>query len=75
MSVVNNKTRLPKICRKCFYRRQLAHKGLKMYNGKSRIDSFCAYLYITDEKRGCTPTDNECAKFKPRKNIINEVTK
>lgn len=66
MSMTRKETRLPKICEKCFYRRQLAHKGLKLYEGKSRLDSFCAHLYITNEVRGCTPTDSECAKFKLR---------
>ncbi|MBE6771058.1 MAG: hypothetical protein E7547_02795 [Ruminococcaceae bacterium] len=58
----NNK--LSAICRKCFYRR--CDRSDKFYNGNSRWDSRCAYLELTGELRGCTPTDSECAKFKPR---------
>lgn len=64
MGVINENTRLPKICRKCFYRRNLAYIGF--YNGKSRTDSCCAFMLLEGEQRGCTPTDGECARFKPR---------
>lgn len=56
--------RLPLICRKCFYRRSVNYRGF--YNGKSRYDSCCVFMLIEDEPRGCTPTDGECARFRPR---------
>ena len=56
--------KLHDICRKCYYRRNINSDG--MYYGNSKTDSMCAYLVITGELRGCTPTDSECAKFKPR---------
>lgn len=58
------KNKLPDICRKCYYRRNINSEGF--YNGNSKTDSMCAYLAITGEIRGCTPSDGECAKFKPR---------
>ncbi len=66
MGKIDPAHRLPNICRKCYYRRSLKEKGLAFYNGKSTMDSFCAFLYIENEVRGCTPTDGECARFKPR---------
>lgn len=64
MAMIDPKTRLLRICRKCFYRRNLADK--QFYYGESTLNSCCAYLLIEDEVRGCTPTDGECARFKPR---------
>ncbi len=64
MAMIDPAHRLPKICRKCFYRRNLSDNSF--YYGKSNFNSCCAYLLIEDEIRGCTPTDGECAKFKPR---------
>jgi hypothetical protein len=66
MAVINENTKLPRICRKCFYRRNLQYKGF--YNGNSRTDSCCAFMLLENELRGCTPTDGECARFKPRTN-------
>ena len=67
MGMIDDSTRLPKICRNCFYRRSIKARGMSFYYGKSRLDSFCAYFTIEEEIRGCTPTDGECARFKPRK--------
>lgn len=61
---MSNDLRLKKICRKCFYRRNIFNDAF--YYGDSRAVSRCAYLNMTDEPRGCTPTDYECEKFKPR---------
>jgi hypothetical protein len=61
---MDNGRQLKKICKKCEFRRN-AHNGAYYY-GDSRALSRCAYLEITDEIRGCTPTDTECKKFKPR---------
>jgi len=60
----NPKYKLPLICRRCYYRRNINSEGF--YNGSSKTDSMCAYLAITGEIRGCTPSEGECAKFKPR---------
>lgn len=64
MGMIDDSTRLPKICRKCFYRRNQADNSF--YNGKSICNSCCCYILIEGEPRGCTPTDGECARFKPR---------
>jgi hypothetical protein len=64
MGMIDEKTRLPRICRKCFYRRYLENNTF--YEGKSTLNSCCCYILIEEEPRGCTPTDTECAKFKPR---------
>lgn len=61
---MDNSNKLKKICKKCEFRR-CAHNDTYYY-GKSRSLSRCAYLEITGEIRGCTPTDSECDKFKPR---------
>ena len=66
MSKLDEKTRLPTICRKCFYRRFVPNRGLTFYNGNSKTDSCCAYILIEGEPRGCTPTDGECVQFRPR---------
>ncbi len=58
------KYKLPAICRRCFYRRK--ENSDNYYNGTSKWDSRCAYLDLTGETRDCTPSDGECAKFKPR---------
>ena len=60
-----NENRLKKPCRRCEYRRQAYNDAY--YHGDSRFSSRCAYLEITNEIRGCTPTDEHCDKFKPRK--------
>ena len=63
---LDDETRLPKICRKCFYRRLVPNRGLALYNGNSRTESCCAFILIEGEPKNCTPSDTECAKFKPR---------
>ena len=62
--MVKKENRLHPICSKCFYRRALAYDSY--YNGKSRCDSYCAYILIEGKQRECMPTDYECASFKPR---------
>ncbi len=64
MGMVSKENRLKYICRKCYYRRTLAYDSF--YNGKSRLDSYCAFFLIEGEQRGCTPSQGECARFKPR---------
>ena len=51
------------ICRKCFYRRALGKR--EFANGQNGSHG-CFYCAIEGEPRGCTPTDYECEKFKPR---------
>jgi hypothetical protein len=67
MDQIKDETRLSKICQKCFYRRATNRHGIgEFYYGNSKNNSYCAFLLIEDEPRGCTPTENECARFKPR---------
>jgi hypothetical protein len=61
---MDNGRQLKKICKKCEFRRN-AHNDAYYY-GKSRSLSRCAYLELTGEIRGCTPSNYECEKFKPR---------
>lgn len=61
---MNDESRLLTVCRKCEYRRN-AHND-EYYRGDSRRLSRCAYLNITDECRGCTPTEGHCDRFVPR---------
>ena len=58
----NNK--LNKICRHCYYRRCVVNDTF--YQGKSKLNSCCAYIIIEGEPRGCTPSEGECKRFKPR---------
>lgn len=64
MNNLKPEDRLLTICRKCEYRRN-AHND-EYYRGDSRRVSRCAYLNITGEIRGCTPSDTTCCRFLPR---------
>lgn len=64
MPKIKPEHRLEFICRRCYYRRNLTFDGY--YKGNSKADSYCAYLLIEGEKRGCIPSEGECARFKPR---------
>ena len=66
MGKVATENRLKRICRKCEYRRKA--KSDDYYHGTSRLDSRCAFLNLTGECRGCTPTDGHCDRYKQRVN-------
>ena len=64
MNQLKPEDRLLAICRKCEYRRNDYNN--EYYRGDSRRNSRCAFLDVTGEVRGCTPSETECCQFLPR---------
>lgn len=59
--------RIPNICKTCKYRIPI-NSGIKIVSEVSWVNTMCGHLYITNEVRGCTPTDEHCDKYISRYN-------
>lgn len=56
--------KIPTICKRCYYRRGLAH--MSYIKGKNWGSSCCVYHLIEGEFRNCETTDTYCGKFRKR---------
>lgn len=58
---------IPPVCKRCFYRRSFTTGSYIREVLGDWSDTYCAYLELTGELRGCEAKGEHCDKFKERK--------